>query len=118
MNLGANSVGIAAHAAFLLESSGFPGVDKLVITVSETPFFRTLIATDMQQVDRVIRSQLHSDVALIRQVAEYIISAGGKRLRPMLTLLAGRACAYDGEHLYSLAAMVESPFQFWMLDWS
>jgi octaprenyl-diphosphate synthase len=75
--------------------------------VSEIPFFRTLIANDMQAVDRVIRTTLHSDVVLIQQVAEYIISAGGKRLRPMLTLLSGRACRYDGEHLHTLAAMVE-----------
>lgn len=61
----------------------------------------------MQAVDRVIRTSLHSDVVLIRQVAEYIISAGGKRLRPMLTLLSGRACNYDGEQLHTLAAMVE-----------
>ncbi|MDF0604430.1 octaprenyl diphosphate synthase [Neisseriaceae bacterium TC5R-5] len=72
-----------------------------------TPLFRTLIADDMQAVDRVIRDRLHSDVALIRQVASYIISAGGKRLRPALTLLSGRALGYDGAHLYELAAMIE-----------
>ncbi|VEB40777.1 Octaprenyl-diphosphate synthase [Chromobacterium violaceum] len=59
-----------------------------------TPLFRTLIADDMQTVDGVIRARLHSDVVLIRQVAEYIISAGGKRLRPILTLLSGRALGY------------------------
>ncbi|WP_287877251.1 octaprenyl diphosphate synthase [Aquitalea sp.] len=72
-----------------------------------TPLFRTLIAEDMQTVDRVIRARLHSDVVLIRQVAEYIISAGGKRLRPVLTLLSGKALGYQGEHLYELAAMIE-----------
>jgi octaprenyl-diphosphate synthase len=61
----------------------------------------------MQKVDHVIRTRLHSDVVLIRQVAEYIISAGGKRLRPTLTLLAGRACDYQGVYLHELAAMVE-----------
>jgi octaprenyl-diphosphate synthase len=75
--------------------------------VSVTPLFRTLIAHDMQAVDRVIRSRLHSDVVLIRQVAEYIISAGGKRLRPILTLLSGKACGYDGPLLHEQAAMVE-----------
>ena len=59
--------------------------------MSSTPLFRTLTADDMQAVDQVIRTRLHSDVVLIRQVAEYIISAGGKRLRPVLTLMAGRA---------------------------
>jgi len=72
-----------------------------------TPLFRTLIAEDMQTVDRVIRTRLHSDVVLIRQVAEYIITAGGKRLRPVLTLLSGKALGYEGEHLYELAAMIE-----------
>jgi octaprenyl-diphosphate synthase len=72
-----------------------------------TPLFRSLIADDMLAVDRVIRARLHSDVVLIRQVSEYIISAGGKRLRPALTLLAGRACGYRGDHLFELAAMVE-----------
>ncbi|OWY37734.1 octaprenyl diphosphate synthase [Xenophilus sp. AP218F] len=72
-----------------------------------TPLFRTLIADDMQTVDRVIRARLHSDVVLIRQVAEYIISAGGKRLRPILALLSGRALGYRGEHLFELAAMIE-----------
>ncbi|AOZ50513.1 octaprenyl diphosphate synthase [Chromobacterium vaccinii] len=72
-----------------------------------TPLFRTLIADDMQTVDSVIRARLHSDVVLIRQVAEYIISAGGKRLRPILTLLSGRALGYRGEHLFELAAMIE-----------
>jgi len=61
----------------------------------------------MQTVDRVIRSRLHSDVVLIRQVAEYIISAGGKRLRPVLTLLSGRAFGYGDAHLFELAAMIE-----------
>ncbi|KJV27191.1 octaprenyl diphosphate synthase [Aquitalea magnusonii] len=61
----------------------------------------------MQTVDRVIRARLHSDVVLIRQVAEYIITAGGKRLRPVLTLLSGKALGYEGDHLYELAAMIE-----------
>ena len=47
-----------------------------------------LIAADMREVDRVIRTRLHSDVVLVRQVAEYIVSGGGKRLRPALVLLA------------------------------
>ncbi|BEV73206.1 polyprenyl synthetase family protein [Paludibacterium sp. THUN1379] len=75
--------------------------------MSETPLFRSLIADDMLAVDRVIRTRLHSDVVLIRQVSEYIISAGGKRLRPALTLLSGQACGYRGAHLFELAAMVE-----------
>lgn len=75
--------------------------------MSSQPLFRSLTAADMQAVDQVIRTRLHSDVVLIRQVAEYIISAGGKRLRPVMTLLAGRAMGYDGPHLHTLAAMIE-----------
>ncbi|TIC83475.1 octaprenyl diphosphate synthase [Crenobacter intestini] len=69
--------------------------------------YRTLIAEDMQAVDQVIRASLHSDVVLIRQMAEYIIGAGGKRMRPALVLLAGRACGCQSEHLHRLAAMIE-----------
>jgi octaprenyl-diphosphate synthase len=65
------------------------------------------IADDMRAVDVVIRDRLHSDVVLVRQVAEYIISAGGKRMRPALVLLAARACGYNGTHHHDLAAVVE-----------
>jgi len=58
-------------------------------------------------VDGVLRESLSSDVALIREVAEYIIRGGGKRLRPALLLLAAEACGYRGEHRYTLAAVVE-----------
>ncbi len=61
----------------------------------------------MQAVDRVIRDQLHSDVVLIRQVAEYIIGGGGKRLRPALVLLSAGALGYRGTAHHALAAVVE-----------
>src|ERR1700693_1827287 len=66
-----------------------------------------LIADEMGAVDQVIRRRLHSDVVLIRQVSEYIISGGGKRLRPALVLLAAGACGYSGNAHYQLAAVVE-----------
>lgn len=66
-----------------------------------------LIVTDMSAVDAVIRTRLHSDVVLVRQVAEYIISAGGKRLRPALVLLSAGALGYRGTHHHDLAAVVE-----------
>ena len=50
-----------------------------------------LIGSDMQAVDAVIRTRLHSEVVLVRQVAEYIIQSGGKRLRPALVLLSAGA---------------------------
>ena len=61
----------------------------------------------MQAVDAVIRQSLHSDVALIRQVAEYIIGAGGKRLRPALVLLSAGTLGYQGTRHHELAAIVE-----------
>lgn len=67
----------------------------------------SLIADDMRAVDGVIRERLHSDVVLVRQVAEYIIGAGGKRLRPALVLLTSGACGYSGAHRTELAAVVE-----------
>jgi octaprenyl-diphosphate synthase len=66
-----------------------------------------LLAPDMQAVDRVIRDRLHSDVVLIRQVAEYIIGGGGKRLRPALVLLSAGALGYRGTAHHTLAAVVE-----------
>ena len=61
----------------------------------------------MREVDQVIRTRLHSDVALVRQVAEYIINSGGKRLRPALVILSANAFGYHGTHHYDLAAVVE-----------
>ncbi len=66
-----------------------------------------LIGSDMQAVDAVIRARLHSDVVLVRQVAEYITQSGGKRLRPALVLLSAGAFGYRGTHHQELAAVVE-----------
>ena len=57
--------------------------------------------------DEVIRRRLDSDVVLIRQVAEYIIGGGGKRLRPALVLLSAGAFGYAGAQRHELAAVVE-----------
>jgi octaprenyl-diphosphate synthase len=71
------------------------------------PLLEPLLRDDLAAVDKVLRESLASDVALIRQVAEYIIGGGGKRLRPALVLLAARACGYAGMHHRTLAATVE-----------
>ncbi|HEX7029986.1 MAG TPA: octaprenyl diphosphate synthase [Gammaproteobacteria bacterium] len=68
---------------------------------------RSLIARDLEAVDAEIRKELASDVVLINQLGHYIINSGGKRLRPMLVLLAARAMGYDGHHHIGLAAVVE-----------
>jgi len=68
---------------------------------------RSPVASDLKAVDAVIRARLHSEVVLVRQVAEYIISAGGKRLRPLLVLLSGGACGHVSPALHELAAVVE-----------
>lgn len=84
------------HQCFLFSGTPVP-IDAI----------RAFIAADMQAVDEVIRSRLHSDVVLIRQVAEYIIGGGGKRLRPTLVILAAKALGYQGRHHHELAAVVE-----------
>lgn len=61
----------------------------------------------METVDTVIRSRLNSDVVLIRTIGEYIISAGGKRMRPVLLLLIAQALGYKGAHHHLMAAAVE-----------
>ncbi|MFT4197080.1 MAG: polyprenyl synthetase family protein [Pseudoxanthomonas sp.] len=80
------------------DSTDLPGLARI----------QALAAPDMAAIDALIRRRLASDVALINQIAEHIVSAGGKRLRPMLVALAGRACGTDtsAEH-HQLAAIVE-----------
>jgi len=68
---------------------------------------RGFMEADMRAVDGVIRARLDSGVLLIRQVAEYIVGGGGKRLRPMLLLLSAGAFGYRGAHRHELAAVVE-----------
>jgi octaprenyl-diphosphate synthase len=71
------------------------------------PHIQSLAAPDMAAVDALIRARLASDVALINQIADHIISAGGKRLRPMLVVLAGRACGPAIADHHQLAAIIE-----------
>ena len=66
-----------------------------------------LVGDDLEAVNSRILQHMHSPVALIPQLAGHIIAAGGKRLRPMLTLAAARLCGYRGDRHVSLAACVE-----------
>ena len=68
---------------------------------------RALVGADLTAVNRTIRSSLKSDVVLVNQVAEHIISGGGKRLRPLLVLLASRALRHDTGRHVELAVIVE-----------
>ncbi|MBE5315004.1 MAG: polyprenyl synthetase family protein [Xanthomonadales bacterium] len=71
------------------------------------PEIQPLVAADMEAVNRLIRARLSSDVVLINQISEHIIAAGGKRLRPMLVLLAARALGYTGSDHLQMAAIIE-----------
>ncbi|XQW84490.1 octaprenyl diphosphate synthase [Thalassotalea piscium] len=68
---------------------------------------QSLAQQDMTLVNDLIYSQLQSDVALINQLGIYIVNAGGKRMRPMLTTLAARALNYQGTQHIDLAAIIE-----------
>lgn len=68
---------------------------------------RQLVAEDLARVNEVILTQSRSDVALVNELAAHIIAAGGKRLRPSLTLATARLCGYQGARHVNLAACVE-----------
>src|ERR1700746_550829 len=78
----------------------FPGT----MTLEE---IRALVQSDLESVNRVIRARLKSAVPLVDQVAEHIIAGGGKRLRPLLVVLVGRACGRDGHSVVEAAAFIE-----------
>jgi octaprenyl-diphosphate synthase len=66
-----------------------------------------LVSEDMEQLNSCIQERLYSDVVLINQIGTYIINSGGKRLRPVIHLLAAQACGYPGKDHINLAAIVE-----------
>jgi octaprenyl-diphosphate synthase len=66
-----------------------------------------LVASDLLAVDTVIRKRLASDVVLVNQIAEYIINSGGKRLRPLVVVVAARACGTDDNRPAEAAAIIE-----------
>jgi len=69
--------------------------------------FREIVKDDFDAVNQLIISQLHSEVGLVEQIGHYLIEAGGKRLRPLLVLLAARACGYDARRHIDLAVIIE-----------
>ena len=68
---------------------------------------RALVAEDLQSVDQTIVQRLASDIVLVNQVSQYIIGAGGKRLRPLSVVLAARACGHQGQKHIPAAAIIE-----------
>ncbi len=68
---------------------------------------QALLADDLKSVNELIVERMDSPVALIPQLAGHLVSAGGKRLRPLLTLASARLCGYGGERHIALAACVE-----------
>ncbi len=69
--------------------------------------FLSAVEEDFREVDNLIRSSLKSDIPLVEEIATYLISAGGKRLRPLLVLLCARACGYQGQDHIKLAVIIE-----------
>ena len=68
---------------------------------------QSLVADEMIKVNDFILSQLHSDIVLINQIGHHIINGGGKRLRPMLVLIAAKAVGYQGGKHIEIAAIIE-----------
>jgi octaprenyl-diphosphate synthase len=79
----------------------------LQVKQNGSPSGLSVIEADMLQVDRIIEQRLNSGVPLVGTVAQYIITAGGKRLRPALLLLCCGALGFKGEQRFNLAAVVE-----------
>lgn len=83
----------------------------MISTASDTHFefssIRQLVDAEMIAVDRLILEELSSDVVLINQIGQYIVASGGKRLRPMLLLLAAKALGCESPHRLTLAAVIE-----------
>src|SRR5690554_7505408 len=70
------------------------------------PFY-TAVTDDFEAVNQLIMRQLHSRVPLVEKIGSYIISAGGKRLRPLVVLLGARACGLTDARPHTLAAIIE-----------
>ena len=68
---------------------------------------RALVSDDFAAVNNLIIDKIQSQVGLIDDLSNHIVESGGKRLRPLLVLLASKACNYQGTQHIALAAMVE-----------
>ena len=70
------------------------------------PIF-SMVAADFEAVNQLILGQLHSDVQLVETISQYLVDGGGKRIRPLLVLLAANCCGYQGSNHSLLAAIIE-----------
>ena len=68
---------------------------------------RRVVELDFQKVDNFIIEQLYSEVSLVESIGHYIVDAGGKRMRPLLVLLAAHSCGIEGDKHISMAAVIE-----------
>jgi octaprenyl-diphosphate synthase len=91
---------IAGVPSSVITAAGSPQPDALTVLLG-------LLQADMEACSRTIVARMDSPVALIPQLAAHIVAAGGKRLRPLLTLAAARMCGYVGDRHVHLAACVE-----------
>ncbi|MBE7637901.1 polyprenyl synthetase family protein [Sneathiella sp. P13V-1] len=80
--------------------------NKSQLNASLTPLM-DIVADDLKDTNQIILDRMHSDVELIPVLARHLIAAGGKRLRPVLTLGAAKLCGYEGDRAKKLAACVE-----------
>ncbi len=104
----ASSLAYRARGTGQVPIIGHPFRPRLVLdTSASSTASAVLIDTAMLRVDAVIRERLSSRVALIDQISRYIVSAGGKRIRPRLVLLFSDALGFDGPERFELAAVVE-----------
>ncbi len=69
--------------------------------------FHDVVRDDFEAVNSLIINRLHSEVGLVENIGQYIVDAGGKRLRPLMVLLSARACGYSGQDHIPLAAIIE-----------
>jgi len=87
--------------------SSHPSVAQTSPSPVDFAAIKTLTADETRAVDQLILKQLKSDVLLINQIGHYIVGSGGKRLRPLLLLLAAKALGYRGDQHITLAAVIE-----------
>ncbi|MEM1400001.1 MAG: polyprenyl synthetase family protein [Pseudomonadota bacterium] len=99
--MGTKGAKVASAQPAVSPTRAKPGADNALVRLSR------MLEGDMARVNETIIARMDSPVALIPQLAGYLVAAGGKRLRPLLTLASARLCGYTGDHHISLAAAVE-----------